>query len=97
MRDFLGSLNPKQESKVLRAIQLVQEFGPELGMPAVETIQNGLQCLRVKYASDIFRVFFILGPDHTMVFLNGFRKKTPKTPRREIKLAVRYQSDYLGR
>ncbi len=58
VRDFLDTLNDKQGAKVLRGMQLVREFGPELGMPYVETIQHGLQCLRIKHGSDIFRVLF---------------------------------------
>lgn len=97
VKDFLGTLNHKQAAKVLRGMQLVREFGPELGMPYVETIQDGIQCLRIKHGSDIFRVFFFVGPAHTIVFLHGFRKKTPKTPPREITRAVHYRSDVLNR
>ena len=81
----------------MRSMQLVREFGPELGRPSVETIHDGIQCLRVQFGSDIFRVFFFVGPAHTLVFLNGFRKKTPKTPPREMDRAMRYRSDFLSR
>lgn len=97
VKDFLDTLNDKQGAKVLRGMQLVREFGPELGMPYVETIQHGIHCLRIKQGSDIFRVFFFVGSTRTIVFLHGFRKKTPKTPPREITRAVHYRSDFLNR
>lgn len=97
VKDFLNTLNAKQGAKVLRGMQLVREFGPELGMPYVETIQRGIRCLRIKHGSDIFRVFFVVGPANTIVFLHGFRKKTQKTPPREIARALHYLSDFLNR
>lgn len=95
--DFLGSLTDKHTAKILRGMQLVQEFGPEMGMPSVEVIRDGIQCLRVQLGSDIFRLFFFVSPAHTLVFLHGFRKKTPKTPPREIDRALRYRADFLNR
>lgn len=97
VKDFLGTLNDKQTAKVLRGMQLVREFGPALGMPYVEKIQENVQCLRIKQGSDIFRVFFVVGSANTIVFLSGFRKKTQKTPPREITRALHYRSDFLNR
>ena len=95
--EFLESLTDKHRAKVLRGMQLVQEFGPELGMPYVEMIHNGIQCLRIKHGSDIFRVFFFVGTARTIVFLHGFRKKTQKTPASAIAQAMRYRRDFLDR
>lgn len=43
------------------------------------------------------RVFYFFYQNNTYVLLHQFRKKSQKTPRREIEKAKRERSDYLAR
>ena len=58
---------------------------------------KGLFELRVKFASDISRIFYFAYRQDTFVLLHGFVKKTEKTPQREIERALRYKEDYERR
>ena len=94
---YLDSLTDKQAAKVLRSMELLEEFGPGIGMPHVENITGNIRCLRVVQSNNIFRVFFFTWIEETLVILNGFTKKTPKTPPREIEKAKQYREDLLNR
>lgn len=60
--DFILRLNPKQQAKVYREIDLLQEFGNSLRFPHVRKIAgkkySALWELRIKLASDSFRIFY---------------------------------------
>lgn len=96
--DFLLSLNPKMRAKAFSEIELLQRHGPNLREPFVKPIKGedykGIFELRVKFASDITRIFYFTFRKNTFVLLNGFIKKSEKTPQREIDKAKRYKDDY---
>lgn len=96
--DFLLSLNPKMRAKVYSEIELLQQHGPNLREPYVKPIKGedykGIFELRVKFASDIIRIFYFTFSKNTFVLLYGFIKKSDKTPKRELDRAKRYMDDY---
>ena len=51
--------------------------------------------VRVEVGSDIFRVFSFFDKGNLVVLVNGFQKKTQKTPKAEIKLAEKLKKEYL--
>lgn len=99
--DFLKSLQPKLQAKAFSEIKLLEECGPNLHEPYVKSIKGnkyqGLWELRVKFASDIARVFYFTIENNTFVLLHGFQKKTNATPARELERALNYRDDYLRR
>ena len=50
--------------------------------------------IRVQRASDIFRIFCFFDEGNLVVLANGFQKKTPKTPKQEIELALKIKTEY---
>ena len=99
--DFILSLPPKHRAKVEREIDLLQDFGINLTYPHTQKIEGekykGLWELRIKFASDISRIFYFLHLDDTYVLLSGFVKKTNKTPKNELDKAIQYKNDFLTR
>lgn len=75
----------------------MQINGNELHEPYSKAIQDGIFELRTKVGSDISRVlyFFVIGKK--AVLTNGFIKKSQKTPKEEIKTALKYRAEYLSR
>jgi len=65
--------------------------------PYSKHIGNGVFELRIKFAKDICRLFYFFYVDKRIIVTNGFVKKTQKTPRREIELALQYKTDYERR
>ncbi len=96
--DFLLTLNPKQRAKAYREIELLQKHGPNLREPYVKTIKGyknkGIFELRVKFSTDISRIFYFLYLNNVYVLLNGFVKKTNNIPENEIEKARKYRIDY---
>jgi phage-related protein len=57
---------------------------------------NGLYEIRVEVGSNIFRVFSFFDEGNLVILLNGFQKKSQKTPRNEIELAEKLKKDYFN-
>ncbi|MBQ8454796.1 MAG: type II toxin-antitoxin system RelE/ParE family toxin, partial [Bacteroidaceae bacterium] len=52
--------------------------------------------LRTEYGGNIFRVFFIFDEGEIVVLFNGFQKKTKKTPKGEIEIALKIKEAYYA-
>jgi phage-related protein len=55
---------------------------------------DGLFEIRIKAGSDIFRIICFFDEGYLIILLNGFQKKSAKTPRREIEKAERLKKNY---
>lgn len=97
MADFLESLPPKHHAKALHEIDLLAEFGNELKEPYVKHIRKDIWELRIRFSSDISRIFYFIWQSDTIVLLHGFVKKTQKTPPHEIEVAYKRMKDYKDR
>ncbi len=56
---------------------------------------DGLFCIRVEFASNIFRIFCCFDKGNLVVLFNGFQKKTQKTPKKEIAKAISIMKEYF--
>ncbi len=99
--EYLLLLDVKMRAKAFREIELLEKHGSNLREPYVKSIKGapykGIFELRVKFASDISRIFYFTYHKNTFVLLHGFTKKTEKTPRKELERALRYKVDYERR
>ena len=99
--EFIQGLQPKQQAKINREIDLLEKFGNELHYPHVDTIKGdkykGLWELRIEFASNIFRVFYFLPENDFVILLHGIVKKKQKTPKQELDIALDRMKEYLGR
>ena len=77
---------------MLRTIDLLQEMGIALRMPYARRIDD-LWELRAGAG----RLLYFAYTGRKLIILHGFRKKTQKTPRKEIEIARRRWIDYLER
>ncbi len=59
------------------------------------TGSEGLYEIRVEVGSDIYRVFSFFDKGQFIILVNGFQKKTPKTPKNELALAVKIKQQYF--
>jgi phage-related protein len=55
---------------------------------------DGLYEIRVQLGGDIFRIFCFFDQGQLIVLANGFQKKTQKTPKKEIEMALKIKADY---
>jgi phage-related protein len=50
----------------------------------------------VEFGSDIYRVFSFFDKGQAVILINGFQKKTRKTPKNEIELAEKLKKEYFN-
>ena len=50
--------------------------------------------IRVQLGGDIFRIFCFFDQGQLIVLANGFQKKTQKTPKKEIEMALKIKESY---
>ena len=94
---FLESLPRKHKAKAIWEIELLALQGTGLTLPYVRHIGGELWELRIKFGSDISRVFYFIPIKNRIVLLHGFVKKTDKTPSGEIDIARKRMLDYKER
>jgi len=97
VEQFINSLDTKMRIKALGSIDILATFGNKLREPYSKAVGGGLFELRIKFASDITRIFYFFVVDNKIILTNGFVKKTNKTPSGEIALAKKYKVDYERR
>jgi phage-related protein len=79
---FLESLSTKEIAKVIRTIELLEEFGNDLGMPHSRHLSDGLLELRIRGTREI-RIFYCFHKKQA-VLLHACIKKTQKTHDKEL-------------
>jgi phage-related protein len=58
-------------------------------------LYSGLYEVRIDVGSDIYRVFSFFDKGKLVILINGFQKKTQKTPKKEIKIGEKLKSQYF--
>lgn len=95
--DFLSSQPQKVQDKIFKIIDAIEtlERIPTNYLKHLEGT-NGLYEARIQLGSNIWRVFCFFDDGKLIVLLNGFQKKTQKTPKNEIEKALRLMVMYLN-
>lgn len=70
-----------------RIASLIEERGPNLGLPHTRAMGDGLFEIRAKGMEGIGRALFCTIRDNRIVVLHAFIKKTQKTPAKELEIA----------
>lgn len=82
VENFLSALQSEEIAKVIRTVELLEEFGNNLGMPHSRHMSDGLLELRVRGKREI-RIFYCFHK-HKAVLLHACIKKTQKTLEKEL-------------
>ena len=97
IQEFLDSLEPKMNAKMVGLMEILEEKGYSLREPYSAPLEDGIYELRAVQGSNISRALFFFYVEGRIVITHGFIKKTQKTPRAQIKLAKKYRADFLRR
>jgi phage-related protein len=98
VEDFLDSLTGKQAQKVIWVLRLIEELEivPHQYFEKLVNTEDIWE-VRVQFGGDIFRLLGFFAGSSLLILTNGFAKKSQKTPRQEIDLAIRRKGEYLSR
>jgi len=93
--DFINSQKPKVTAKINWTIGLIERVPrvPENYLKRLDGT-DGLYEIRIQYGNNIFRIFCVFDDGKVIILLNGFQKKTKKTPAREIERALKIKKEY---
>ena len=94
--DFYTAQNEKVQEKiefVFKIIRTVRNV-PEKFLKHIHGTE-GLYEVRVESGSNIYRIFCCFDKGNLVVLFNAFQKKSRKTPKKEIELALKLKEDYL--
>lgn len=95
--DFFDTLKPEVQKKFNWTLLLIAtlERVPEKYFKHL-TGSDGIYEVRVEVGSDIYRVFCFFDKGQLVVLVNGFQKKTQKTPKSEIDEAEKLKEAYFN-
>jgi phage-related protein len=94
-QEFFDKQNKKVKAKIIWTFDLVEDLQrvPETYLKHIENT-DGLYEMRVQTGSDIFRIFCFFDEGQLVILANGFQKKTQKTPKQEIDMALKIKAAY---
>ena len=95
--DFYLEQNEKVQEKieyVFKIIRTVQNVPNKFINHITGT--DGLYEIRIEFESNIYRIFCCFDKGNLVILFNGFHKKTQKTPKSEIDLAMKLKNKYFN-
>ena len=87
VREWLKSLR-REDKKVIGEDIKTMQYGWPIGMPVVRKLGTGIWEVRSRITDGIARVLFTVDGD-LMILLHGFIKKSQKTPKEDLNLALK--------
>ncbi|GHV72522.1 toxin RelE [Bacteroidia bacterium] len=93
--EFLRTQPKKVQDKIFKIIEILEilERIPEKYLKYIVGT-DGLYEARIQLGSNIWRIFCFFDSGKLVVLLNGFQKKTQKTPANEINRALNLMKQY---
>lgn len=88
VKEFLDAAKPLQKAKVLRILFHIHEYGLQVATPHIKKLAGTpLWEIRI-LGEDGVRVLYVTQSEKRIVLLHAFYKKTQKTLRRDIAVAL---------
>lgn len=94
-QDFFSKQNKKAKATIIWTFDLLEDLEriPETYLKHIENT-DGLYEIRVQSGNDIYRIFCFFDHGKLVILLNGFQKKSQKTPKSEIEMALKIKAEY---
>lgn len=85
----IGALPPDMRARFLRISRLIEEKGlQQVHEPYVKHLEGKVWEMRMTGRDGISRALYVTASGKRVVVVRAFVKKTQKTPRKEIKIAL---------
>ncbi len=95
--DFYEEQTNEVQQKIEWTLGLIRDLDriPEKYFKHMEGTK-GLYEIRVQVGGNIYRIFSFFDKGNIVVLGNGFQKKSQKTPKQEIDLALKIMEEYFN-
>ncbi len=92
---FFIRQNKKVKNKIIWTLELIEDLErvPERYLKHIESTEGPYE-IRVRYGRNSIRIFCFLEYNKLIILINGFHKKTQKTPGKEIDTALKIMKEY---
>lgn len=97
VRDFIDALEITTQRKFFFVKELLEEFGYRLPFPHAKYIGDSIFELRFQGREGAVRVLYFFFHQNKAIFINGFIKKSNKTPKNEIVVAIERRKLFLNK
>ncbi len=95
--EFIEKLEVKQQSKIYNSLELLEEYGPQIGSSHSKKLKRfDVRELRI-LGSNNLRIFYAAITGRSFLLLHGIKKKSQKTPMQEIKTAQKRFEEYSAK
>ncbi len=94
-KDFYEDQTEKVKEKIDLGLYYLQYTQQIPGRYVGSLDRESIFYLRIKQGSNIYRIFFCYDQGNLVILMNGFTKKTQKTPKTEIRRAKRIKKEYF--
>ena len=92
--EYIQKVPVKDKGKIAAYITFLRDCSGQLDEPYSRYIRSGIRELRIDFARNRHRIFYITVEGKKIILLRAFLKKTPKTPEQEIVRALNNFEDY---
>lgn len=95
--EFFETLTDKVKDKIDEVLFMITilERVPSKFFKSIEGVK-GLFEVRIEYESNIYRIFCCFDKGNLVILLNGFQKKSQKTPTKELNTAEKIMVEYFN-
>ena len=97
IREFLLTLDVKTKARFKWSIEQLRIRNVRAQEPLVRHLEGKLWELREESSTNIYRLLYFFFSGRRIVFLHGFQKKSQKTPRHEIEIALQRLDSFTKR
>lgn len=95
IRQFLESLDLQTQARFEWSIEQLRMRNVLAREPLVRHIEGKIYELRRESNTNIYRLFYALLSRKRILILHGLQKKTQKTPRKEIEIALKRLNSFI--
>jgi len=89
---FIRALENSMQAKTLRVLELLEEYGHQLGMPHSRALKGGLFELRIRGKQEVRLLYGY--HSKKAIIVHAFIKKTQQTPAKELAYALKRLHSY---
>ncbi len=95
VKEWIKSLAPKAKDKIAKKLDLLCDLGLNIPFPHIRFLDGKLYELRIEESKNTYRIIYFAHTGKKFILLNGFVKKSKKTPEKEIELAKKRMREVL--